>query len=183
MKTESVIDLEKQFIESLKLGDRQTFALLYDRYGNNLFQVIVKIIASESEAENLLQDVFVKIWRNIHRYDASKGRLYTWLITIARRVAIDFVRSQYFKDKKLIQNEDSSVFIEQSRTEMVNLEYMDIDSIVAKLDAPQRQVIHLQYFMGYTQQEVADETGMPLGTIKSRTRTAMKNLRTWIKQD
>jgi RNA polymerase sigma-70 factor (ECF subfamily) len=87
---------EEAFVQRLQSGERAAFAELYDRYGKSLFGIIFTIVKSESDAENLLQDTFVKIWRNIDRYEANKGRLFTWLAVIARRRALDFVRSNDF---------------------------------------------------------------------------------------
>jgi RNA polymerase sigma-70 factor (ECF subfamily) len=90
---------------------------------------------------------------------------------------LDFVRSNYFSEKKKIQTAESAVFVASPASEMVQLEYIGLDKAVGKLDSHLRQVIDLQYFMGYTQQEVADETGLPLGTVKTRTRAALLFLR------
>lgn len=168
---------EQALIERLQAGERAAFAELYDRYGKNLFAVIFEIVKSEPDAENLLQDTFVKIWRNISRYDAAKGRLYTWLVVIARRMALDFVRSHYFLEHKTIQAAETAVSVESPAPEMQRLEHIGLETVVGRMEPALKQVIDLQYFMGYTQQEVADETGLPLGTVKSRTRAALLYLR------
>lgn len=168
---------EIEFVERLKGGEQSAYSELYDRYGQAIFNVILETTHSESDTENLVQDTFVKIWRNIHRYEASKGRLFTWLVIIARRVALDFVRSNYFLEKKKIQNDENAVTISSPASEMQRLEYLGLESAVKKLEPHLRQVIDFQYFMGYTQQEVADETGLPLGTVKTRTRAALLFLR------
>ncbi len=168
---------EQALIERLQQGERAAFAELYDRYGRNLYAIIFEVTKSETDAEHLLQDTFVKIWRNITRYDASKGRLYTWLVVIARRMALDFVRSNYFLEKRTIQSADSAVYVESPAPEMQRLDHIGLDRAVGRLEPHLRQVIDLQYFSGYSQQEVADETGLPLGTVKSRTRAALSHLR------
>lgn len=155
------------------MGNRTAFSVLYDRYGRAMYSVIFDITQSSEDAENLLQDAFVKVWHNIHRYDATKGRLYTWLVVIARRLALDFVRSAYFAGKQKIQNLDVAVSVESASTEMARLEHIGVETALTQLTPNLRQVIDLQYFMGYTQQEVADETGLPLGTVKTRTRAAL----------
>ncbi|MBX2891496.1 MAG: sigma-70 family RNA polymerase sigma factor [Saprospiraceae bacterium] len=168
---------EPALVERLQSGERTAFAELYDRYGRNLYALIFEIVQTETDAENLLQDTFVKIWRNIGRYDASKGRLYTWLTVIARRVALDFVRSNYFLEKRSIQSADTAVSVQSPAPEMERLEHIGLERAVEQLEPNLRQVIDMQYFMGYSQQEVADETGLPLGTVKSRTRAALLRLR------
>jgi len=168
---------EQALIERLQAGERAAFAELYDRYGRNLYAVIFDIVKLETEAENILQDSFVKIWRNIGRYDVAKGRLYTWLVVIARRMALDFVRTNYFLERKTIQSTETAVSIESPAPEMQRLEHIGLETAVGRLEPKLKQVIDLQYFMGYSQQEVADETGLPLGTVKSRTRAALLYLR------
>lgn len=168
---------ELEFVERLKAGEQAAFNELYDRYGRAIYNVILENTRSSADAENLVQDAFVKIWRNIDRYDASKGRLFTWLVVIARRVALDFMRSKYFLSKGKIQNEEKAVSIESPAPEMQQLEYIGLENETRKLAPNLKQIIDLQYFMGYTQQEVADETGLPLGTVKTRTRAALMFLR------
>lgn len=171
---------ESALVERLQAGERSAYAELYDRYARNLYAVIFEIVQSETEAENLLQDTFVKIWRNIGRYDASKGRLYTWLLVVARRLALDFRRSLFFSQKQTIQTAETAVYVESPAPEMQRLDHIGLDAAISRLDPPLKQVIDLQYFQGYTQQEVADETGLPLGTVKSRTRAALLHLRQYL---
>ncbi|MBK8955194.1 MAG: sigma-70 family RNA polymerase sigma factor [Saprospiraceae bacterium] len=168
---------EFEFVERLKSGEREAFSELYDRYGKAIYGVILEITKSEPDAENLVQDTFVKIWRSIQHYEPSKGRLYTWIIIIARRIALDFVRSGYFLAKRKIQNEESAVSVPGPSPEMLQLDYLGLDTALGKLDPELKKMIDYQYYMGYTQQEVADETGLPLGTVKSRTRSALLILR------
>lgn len=168
---------EEELIKGLKEGNHQTYGELYDRYAKNLYLIILKIVKSEEEAENLLQDCFVKIWRSIELYDSSVSRLYTWLIVIARNIAIDFCRSSYFSKKSKIQSDDYLVFKESLNSEMLKLDYLGLDKVVDGLDLVHRKLIELQYYLGYTQQEVSEELQIPLGTVKSRTRTALKILR------
>ena len=168
---------ETAFVKRLQDGDRAAFAELYDRYGKNLYGVIFTIVKNEPDAENLLQDTFVKIWRNIALYDAGKGRLFTWLVVIARRIALDFVRSSEFSGKQMIQSADTLVSKEANSGESERLDHIGLDKVLQHLAPHLKQVIDLQYFMGYTQQEVSEELGMPLGTVKSRTRTALTELR------
>lgn len=177
VSTNTALLAETIFVERLQSGERAAFAELYDRYGRNLFGVIYMIVKSQSDAENLLQDTFVKIWRNINRYDATKGRLYTWLVVIARRRALDFIRSSEYSDAQLIQSAEILVSKEAHSTETAQLDHIGLEMLLQRLSPPLKQVIDFQYFMGYTQQEVADELGLPLGTVKSRTRTALLELR------
>lgn len=169
---------EEAFIKSLQDGKPDAYAELYDRYGATLFQVILKIVKSNEDAENLLQDTFVKIWRNIGTYDASKGKLFTWFVTIARHLAIDFCRSKYFTKKNLIQNEDNLVNNQSLSVEMFELDYLGINDKVNSLEDKLKQIIDLQFYYGYTQTQISKEFNIPLGTVKSRTRNALLQLRT-----
>lgn len=168
---------EESLIQGLKCNSRKAYAELYDRFSNSLFAVIYEITKDRDEAENLLQDTFIKIWKNIERYDASKARLYTWMVIIARRIALDFIKSSYNVEKKKIQNDEILVHTQISHIETKHEYDIGIQKSIADLEENQRLMIELQYVKGYTQQEVADETGIPLGTVKSRTRSALLTLR------
>ena len=171
---------DAELVSMLQSGDETAFALLYDRYSALLFGIIVRVVAERREAENLLQDCFVKIWQNIGRYDPSKGRLATWLINIARNTAIDFTRSKYFSQKKKNQSLEILVGAETGRSvSQPTMETLGLRQLVGKLTPACREVIEWMYFDGYTQQEIANNFGIPLGTVKSRTRLAIKELRNY----
>lgn len=169
---------DAHLIALLVEGDEEAYARLYDNYANLLFGVIVRIVRDRKDAENLLQDCFVKIWQNAARYDAEKGKLVTWLINIARNTAIDFTRSKYFSQK--IKNQTLDHLVDtgaSSSAYQVSTDTMGLRQLVDKLSPACRQVIEWMYFEGYTQQEIADNFNIPLGTVKLRARTAMKALR------
>ena len=171
---------QTELILELQSGDENAFAILYDSYSAVLFGIICRIVDDKREAENLLQDCFVKVWQNISRYDPEKGRLATWLFNIARNTAIDFTRSKYFNQKQKNQNMEN--FVGEDIVHTVTLPLIDtlgLKQLVEKLTPVCREVIEWMYFEGYTQQEIAEEKGIPLGTVKSRTRLAMKELRAY----
>lgn len=168
---------ESALIVRLKEGERAAYGELYDRYSKSLYAIIFELVKSESDAEHLLQDTFVKIWHHIEKYDVTKGRLYTWLVVIARRLALDFLRSKYFLEKQAIQGLETAVSVEKSAPEIQHLDYIGLDQVVRNLEPNLKQIIDLQYFKGYSQQEVAEQLGLPLGTVKSRTRAALLRLR------
>ncbi|MEO5907078.1 MAG: sigma-70 family RNA polymerase sigma factor [Saprospiraceae bacterium] len=161
-------------------GDESNFEALYDAYSAVLFGIILRIVSDQKEAENLLQDCFVKIWRNIKHYNPEKGRVATWLINIARHTAIDFIRSPYYKQK--INHQDVPDVLRSSKELIVSqptIESIGLKQLVEKLTPGCREVIERMYFEGYSQQEIADNFGIPLGTVKTRSRSALKELRTF----
>ena len=173
---------EEDFLKGLLARDEQAFALLYDHYSHALFGIILKIVKNEADAENLLQDSFVKIWKNIHQYDASKGRLFTWLLNIARNTALNFLRSAHLFEQVEIQTAETDVYTEVIKVEMLAVNYIGVSETVQKLEPKLRQVIDLIYYLGYSQQEVSEKLNLPLGTVKTRTRMALKQLRAYLGQ-
>ncbi|MBP6812305.1 MAG: sigma-70 family RNA polymerase sigma factor [Saprospiraceae bacterium] len=169
---------EQEMIAQLLSGDTAAFSGLYDRYSGALYGLILNIVENEADAENLLQDAFVKIWRNFKYFDPEKGRLFTFLAIIARRAALDFIRSAYKSNQRIIQTTDAAVSIESPSPEMAKVDFIGLDALLLKLKPEQREIIDLIYFQGLTQQEVSDALQLPLGTVKSRCRTTLLHLRT-----
>lgn len=170
----------EDFIERLKAGEEHAYEQLYDNYADLLYGIILRMVQNPSDAENLLQDCFVKIWLNIQHYDETKGRLATWMINIARNVAIDFTRSSYFRKKSMIQNDEKIVHLPDTPAEMEKLEdHKRLLQVMQLLPPNCREIIEWMYFEGFSQTEISTHFGIPLGTVKSRTRQAMKALRSF----
>ena len=171
---------EEELVALLKNKDQRGFTILYNNYSSALYGVLNKVIQSNDDANDLLQDTFLKIWKNIENYDSSKGSIFTWMMNIARNLAIDKVRSADFRDSNY------NVSIEDKVLHQIDDEYQtaqDIDGIglqkiVDKLKPEHKQLIDLIYYKGYTQAEVSEEYGIPLGTVKTRIKTAVNTLRT-----
>ncbi len=166
----------QQLIARLQQQDRAAIGELYDAYGGALFGVVLRIVHSRELAEQVLQDTFVKVWRNVSSYDASKGRLFTWLLNIARNTAIDVTRSAHFQQSRKTDSIEN--LVHNPGGESVNPDHIGLKDVVDRLDEKYRLLIELVYFKGYTQEEAAEETGIPLGTIKTRLRYAISELRT-----
>ncbi|MEL6923453.1 MAG: sigma-70 family RNA polymerase sigma factor [Bacteroidota bacterium] len=167
---------EKRIIQLLHRKDKRAIAIIYDQYAPSLYGVIVRIVRSEELAEDVLQEAFIKIWKSAERYDAGKARLFTWLLNIARNAAIDATRSAHFKHTTT--NGDGSYINghHQPSTE-INVNHIGVKKIVNGLEGKYREVIDLIYFGGYTQAEVAETLNIPLGTVKTRVKIAMRELR------
>src|SRR5947209_3459944 len=170
---------EAQLVTSLKAGEKEAIGMLYDMYAAALYGVIYRIVRSESVAEDVLQETFVRIWKNVASYDGSKGRLFTWLINIARNLAIDKIKSKDFRNsKKNLELENIVHDVESQTQTSYNTDHIGLKDLLEKLNSDQRQIVNLIYFQGYTQSEVAETLGVPLGTVKTRLRSAISFFRT-----
>ena len=167
---------EVELIALLRSQDKAALGILYDRYAPNLYGVLCKILKSDMIAEEVLQDTFVKVWRHIDNYDSTKGKLYTWLLTIARRTAIDKLRSSEMTVQ--IQDLTENVhFIDQHNPTIVETDFIGLREGLQHLREEYRLLIEMAYFGGYTQDEISQELAMPLGTVKTRIRNALIELR------
>lgn len=169
---------ESELVALLKSKDQQAFSYLYDNYAGALYGVTIRILNSEEAAKDLLQEIFVKIWRNIDSYDATKGRLYTWMLNIARNAAIDVLRSSGFnRDKKISDLENNVHTDNPALSTSIKTDHMGLKKIVEGLKEEYKQIIDLAYFKGYTQEEIAKTLGIPVGTVKTRSRNALIQLK------
>ena len=160
------------------LSERNTDGLeiLYDNYSPALYGVIHRIIQHDEIAEDVLQETFLKIWDNFNLYDPAKGRLFTWMVNVARNMAIDKVRSKEFSQKNKNRDLETSV-IAPDYQGVYNPDTIGIKEMVRKLEPEYRQIIDLLFFGGYTQSEAAEKLNIPLGTVKTRSRAAIMKLR------
>jgi RNA polymerase sigma-70 factor, ECF subfamily len=155
---------------------------LYDRYSRTVYGVGLKILGNRSLAEELVQDVFLKVWRSSHTFDPSRASFSTWLYRVTRSAAIDVHRKRAHK-VHLIADGESHVLaardLSATPQEVVDESWLSwrVSRALEALDAPHREVIELAYFGGLSQREISERTGVPLGTVKSRTASAFKTLR------
>ena len=163
---------EPQLVALLKRRDKGGFALLYNRYAANLYGIICRVVQSPEAAQDVLQDAFVKIWVNIDAYDPAKGALFTWLLNVARHTAIDYLRAHKRRhDQDDLDTVDRYVYYEPA------VDGIGLEPLLASLPFQSQLLIDHFYFMGCTQEQVAQTFGMPLGTVKTRLRAAIRHLR------
>jgi RNA polymerase sigma factor (sigma-70 family) len=171
---------EEELVQALRNREKIAIEALYDMYSSSLMGVIARIVIDEAVAEDVLQETFIKIWNSFQSYNTEKGRLFTWMINIARNMAIDKVRSKDFKNQNKNQDIENNVaFIDEQVNNVYKPELMGIKDLVEKLKPEQKAILDLVYFKGYTHVEAAEELGMPLGTVKTRLRMAIMQLRTY----
>jgi len=168
---------EEDIIIQLQEQEKSAISLLYDRYAATLYGIVLRIVRSESLAEDVVQDTFVKAWRYHANYKVSKGTIFTWLLNIARNTAIDKTRSTAFRQHEKIQKLDHSVYMANGLSIEFNPDLIGLDKIVKKLEEKYRIIVELIFFRGFTQHEVTEHLDIPLGTVKSRLRIALRELR------
>jgi RNA polymerase sigma factor (sigma-70 family) len=169
---------EAQLVERLQSKDRSALEYLYDRYSGAVYGVILRIVVREEVAQEVLQDVFLKIWNRFENYDASKGRLFTWMINIARNQAIDKTRSKEMgKNKRTAGIENVVDKVDAASHTEQEIDSIGLRDVLKSLTTEQQFVVEYLYLKGYTQSELAEEFNIPLGTVKTRLRLAMQQLR------
>lgn len=169
-------------VEQIRAGDRQALERLYDAYAGMVYGVVLKMIRNEELAQEIVQDVFLRVWKNIDKYDEAKARISTWIINIARNRTIDEIRSKNFKNQQENQSLDVSVNEGElgGSTEM-KVDAIGLKSVINKLRPEQKLLLELVYFGGYTHEEAAKELNIPLGTVKTRIRSSILELRKILK--
>lgn len=172
--------LEKtDLIFILQNKNEESFSDLYDNYSRALYGVTFKMVQDSDVAEDILQEVFIKIWEHIDKYDSSKGTLFTWMINITRNSCRDYFRSKHYQTQLLVS---------ENSLEKINIgnkdccvtyqdENYELHQLTQRLEAKYKQIIDLVYIYGYSQEEVSKMLNLPIGTIKTRSRTAIKILR------
>lgn len=168
---------EETLVHLLRSGNKQGLSILYDNYSGALLGVIMKIIPEQESAEDVLQEAFVKIWLNFASYDPAKGRLFTWMMNISRNLAIDKARSRNFVNHSKNQSLSNSVSVSKENDLDLNPDLIGVKKLTDELEPEYKSIIDLLYFQGYTQTEAAEELGIPLGTVKTRARAAISQLR------
>lgn len=174
---------EQELVLALKERNDQAFGFLYDNYAGALYSIIKQIITDNPEtASDVLQEVFINIWRKISTYDQTKGRLFTWMLNIARNAAIDTLRSKSYQNAQKNQELPENVYkaVADQITQQ-NVDNIGLKKVLEKLKPEHRILVELSYFKGFTHEEIAEMMSIPLGTVKTRIRNALLQLREYLK--
>lgn len=167
--------LEKHIVELLQERNEKAISLLYDNYADTLLGVANKVVRDPELAQDVVQESFIKIWKKADSYDPAKAKLFTWLFRITRNTAIDKLRSVNTKSDKEIQIDVSDVY--NLGVDSIRPEFMDVQENMDKIEDKYQIVLEALFFQGMTQQEASDELDIPLGTIKSRLKIGLRELR------
>ncbi|MBD2757141.1 RNA polymerase sigma factor [Spirosoma validum] len=164
---------EAALLTLLRSDDQKAFEELYGRFAPRLLTCLMEIIQNQAQSEDLLQDSFIKIWRHLPQYDPLRGRLFTWMLRITRNVAFTHLKLSRRAEQRIDDFDYDSLGAVTPSYYAVGLDHW----IKSTLGPHHRQLIDLVYLQGYTRQEVADQFGLPLGTVKSSVHQAIKRLR------
>jgi RNA polymerase sigma-70 factor (ECF subfamily) len=175
-------DISVQLLRGIARGDREAFTRFYDRHASLVYTFALRVVRSPADAQELLQDVFVQVWRTAERYDVERGNPEAWLMTLTRSRGIDLLRSRRRKEGRLAYYEDvsqaeSAETAEQAPGRAERESAWAVHGALERLAEPQREVLRLAYFDGMTQSEIARRLDLPLGTVKTRMRAGLKALR------
>lgn len=167
--------ISTEFLQQLKAKDIKAFEQLYTMYNGAIYAVLLNILKQNEVAEDALQESFFKVWNNLENYDASKSSIYTWILNISRNTALDILRKQNVRAN--INNKSFEVNEEMATTQGTNINVIGVSKWVNKLSKEQQIAIKAVYYNGLTHQEAAEALQIPLGTLKSRVKTALNNLK------
>ena len=160
-------------IQQLQQGNAKALSSLYDKYSGALYGVILRICKDEALAQDVLQETFMKIWKNADKYYPDKGKFYTWSYRIARNTALNELRAT----SKLIQTEDLGVYKDTTAAEENPIDTRKLNGSIQQLEEHHQKALDLVYFKGLTHREAHQEMGVPLGTFKSYVQQALRKLR------
>jgi RNA polymerase sigma-70 factor (ECF subfamily) len=176
-RTASITIPEETLVQLLKQRDPKSFEYLYRHYSTALYSLSLRIVRSRDLVDDVVQDIFTKIWKNIGSYERRKGTLFTWMLNIARNTAIDRIRLMDYKTQYQSFDLSQSVYLDELHYTDTSLDSIGLSHLMGQLKAEHQLVIDYLYLRGYSQSEFAEEWGIPLGTVKSRVKVAMNELR------
>jgi RNA polymerase sigma-70 factor (ECF subfamily) len=174
------MQLTNESTNAVQSKSREDFAYLYDNYSAALFSIVNKLLRQSPAAEDVLQEAFVKIWRSIDTYDPHKGTIFTWMLNITRNCCIDYLRSMHYQQKvRLADNRIEHVInLIPDKKSLFGHEGLELSQLTGKPDDGHTEILNLVYIYGYTMVEVSKMLDMPVSTIKTRCRAAIKKIGT-----
>jgi RNA polymerase sigma-70 factor (ECF subfamily) len=170
-------ELEQELMRKLIAGDERAIRALYGRFGSPVYTLGMRLLGSPQEAEELAQDVFLTAWRKANRFDATRGRLSTWLMAIAHNMAVDRLRHERGPARPSLVLMDELPEPVPTEEEEATLDRETARRALQGLATGERQLLSLAYFQGWTAREIAEAQSIPLGTVKTRLRSALIKLR------
>lgn len=171
---------EAELLRAVARGDERAFAALYDSYSAILFGLLLRILNSRAEAEDVLQEVFLQIWQRAANFDETRGRPFTWMVTLARSRAIDRLRAVGSRERAATASsvEAPAPAVVDAVEETFRSEQAEtVRRALAAIPEEQRRALMLAYVEGLSQSEIAGRLGEPLGTVKTRMRSGLMKLR------
>lgn len=177
MKISKEIYSEATLVDLLQNKEVVGLEYLYDNYSGALYGAIVNIVRSSEIADEVLQDAFLKIWNKCQEYDVNKGKLFTWMLRITRNLAIDKIRSKEVKNAEKTEGIEAVKSYEDKNTVLTDIDNIGFKAQLKVLSKEQMQVIEWIYYQGYSHSEVSKKYGIPIGTVKTRVRSALGKLR------
>ena len=177
---------DTELLHAIARRDEQALAALYDRYRLILFGLVVRILNDRQEAEDVLQEAFLQVWRRAGDFDEARGRVFTWLVTIARSRALDRLRAigsrARLADEVLAHSSEREWAGDAAEDAVKSEQGTIVRQALRELPEEQRRALFLAYFEGLTQAEISARLGEPLGTVKTRMRSGLIKLRELLRQ-
>jgi len=177
-------------MERIQRRDEQALAKLYDRYASVLYTLVLRIVPTSEEAEDILQEIFLQVWNKSNSFLQNRGTVYSWLVALARNKAIDRVRSRRYKQQSKETRMEDTAQLADTQTaahphrSVVLKEYQErVEKALKSLSAIEARILELSYFGGYSQTEIAKMLNIPLGTVKTKMRQGMIKLRRVVRQE
>lgn len=166
---------DQSLLEGVRLKDQKAMAALFDRYGGMVYSVALRVLKDPSYAEDIMQEVFFQVWQNPQAFEPRRGSLAAWLLVVTRNRAVDTLRRRKPTDSvdDVVLATNENIAVESERRGMME----KVRIALAKLSPEQQQTIELAFFEGLSHSEIAAQTGDPLGTVKTRIRSALMSVR------
>ena len=175
---------DPDLVAQLAAGSQEAFAELYDRYGRLAYSVAFRVLGDPGRAEDVVQEVFLKIWSSAASFDVRRGSLRTWLLASVRNRSIDYLRGRGAHERQELELQPALVAVgprsDPWREVSVSLERRAVREAMGNLPPEQRQAVELAYFGGYSHREIADMTSVPLSTVKGRMRLGLEKLSSYL---